>query len=43
MESLVFLQVEDAALQETLSRAASQLYEALALRLEGPEAEVVTP
>ena len=35
------VQVEDAGLQEILGRAVSQLYEALAVRLEGPEADVV--
>ena len=33
--------MEDAGLQDVLGRAASQLYEALSLRLEGPEADVV--
>lgn len=35
------LQVEDAALREVLGRAASQLYEALALQLDDPAAEMV--
>ena len=35
-------QVNDPLLREALERAASQLYEALAVRLDGPEADVVS-